>query len=80
MSKPEELRGMRILDDNRYAPSCSENEIVSIDPEKGLILIDDSKVWHGINPKELLEQIGKNRLMEQVESLIEQVKNDEKQS
>lgn len=78
MSRPKEIRGFQKTDEDRYVSiSGSDDSIIAIDASKDMILIDDRDIWHGVCPKELLEQQGKNLLMERVDSLIEQVKNGE---
>lgn len=72
-----QLHEMMIAEDP-YLKSLLES--VSLNAQKTLLLQDDSSCFYPISAKELLEQIAKNHLSNALDQLIEQVKQDNRQT
>ena len=58
-----------------YAKTCFEG--LNVDISKGLVLIDNNSVWHPIDLKCLMEEYGKRHLMEELDQLIYQIRNED---
>lgn len=63
-----------LFDQDPFAKQCFDE--LDIDMKRSMYLVDDNSVWHPFDPKFVLEQYGKQHLLNEVDILIEQVKDE----
>lgn len=91
IEKPKRITGRMdcphitdLLQYEKYSPLyreiVSKRDSMSLDASKTVWMQDESEVYYMLDLKEILEQIGKNHLMDHIDWLIEQVKTNNKNS